>query len=371
MNSPGGIYGDDGYINGDPSAGIQGSIPTFQSFEQAMRELQNFVIKSGLTPDDVMNGIQIAQAVQNGKVTYSLDQGTPNALSVALDPTPVAYTVGLRVLVKKMNAANTGAATINVNGLGLRNIVRSDGATLMAGGNLLANSMILLAYDGISFQVIGGGNFRGQSFDQGIILFNGGTNDWAVPANVFALQVEGWGGGGGGGAGNGTYGGGGGAGGGYQLEFVNVLPGQTIRVTVGAGGLGSNVNGNGGAPGGTTLVTNLTLSQQIMSVLGGSGGAPPLSGTGSSGGSMGTGIAGGSPFYGMDGSGGFPHQGMWGNYGAPGGPAPMSRGYSMSGNNGLAPGGGGCGNQADNFYSPGGGGVNGANGQVTIRYIHG
>ncbi len=67
---------------------------------------------------------------------------------------------------------------------------------------------------------------------------------FTVPANVFRLAVEGCGGGGGGTAGStGTtttnqYGAGGGGGGGsvFGLTYVDVTPGASVTVTVGAGG---------------------------------------------------------------------------------------------------------------------------------------
>ncbi len=72
-----------------------------------------------------------------------------------------------------------------------------------------------------------------------------GTFNYTVPPGTISLIVEGWGGGGGGGAGGSAAsplatcaGGGGGAGGAYVKVQFPVVPGETVTVTVGAGGTG-------------------------------------------------------------------------------------------------------------------------------------
>jgi hypothetical protein len=52
------------------------------------------------------------------------------------------------------NHTNTGAATINVDGLGAKNIVTNDGGALIA-GDLTSGALVLLLYDGTSFQLVG------------------------------------------------------------------------------------------------------------------------------------------------------------------------------------------------------------------------
>lgn len=134
INSSGGINGNDGYVDGNPSIDVEGSIPTFHGFEQTLRELQNFVIKSGMTPDSVLDGIQISQSAQSQKVNYAIDTGAANALVAALDPAPPALQNGLVARVLKINAANTTATpTLNLNGFGPATITDRVGAALTAG----------------------------------------------------------------------------------------------------------------------------------------------------------------------------------------------------------------------------------------------
>ncbi len=76
------------------------------------------------------------------------------------------------------------------------------------------------------------------------------TGTFTVPAGIYCVTVETWGGGGAGGGatGNGDHCGGGGGGGAYNRGIVNVIPGNSYNVTVGSGGIGGTGNGGGGGP---------------------------------------------------------------------------------------------------------------------------
>jgi hypothetical protein len=73
---------------------------------------------------------KIALDSQSGKWVYAADSGTANAMVVTLDPVPAALTSGMIVRVKKSANANTGATTLNVNGLGAKAVKRMDGSAL-------------------------------------------------------------------------------------------------------------------------------------------------------------------------------------------------------------------------------------------------
>lgn len=79
------------------------------------------------------------------------DTGAVNALAVALSPAPVSYALGISFIVKIANST-TGATTINVNGLGAKNVT-FNGSSL-ATGALMANQVYLMAYDGTTFEVL-------------------------------------------------------------------------------------------------------------------------------------------------------------------------------------------------------------------------
>lgn len=178
-----------------------------------------------------------------------------------------------------------------------------------------------------------------------------GTYNWTVPAGVTSVSAVAVGGG----ASGGSAGGDGGC---LRWGTFNVTPGQSITITVGSGGLGSNGNG---LPGGSTSVGSLMTAyggifspKNTVSGVGGQGGG--IGGQGGSGGGSGTGDgivgAGG----GGGGAGGYAGNGGYGGVGG-----------SSAGNNGLAGGpgsGGGAGgggghggSLGTNGYAFGGGGI--------------
>jgi hypothetical protein len=65
----------------------------------------------------------------------------------------ISYTDGLKILVRFANA-NTAAATINVNSLGAKSIVKGVSTALVA-GDIPAGTTVLLAYDGTNFVIVG------------------------------------------------------------------------------------------------------------------------------------------------------------------------------------------------------------------------
>lgn len=133
------------YINGNPAAGIRGSIPPAASIEYPQRELVNFITDAGIVPD---NGDlhQTAKSVQSGWVIRGIDQGAVNVLSIALTPPLTGYIDGMHVWVRVAHN-NTGPAVLSINGLVGCNIVRRGGGILQP-GDLLADFYSLLVYNG-------------------------------------------------------------------------------------------------------------------------------------------------------------------------------------------------------------------------------
>lgn len=111
-------------------------------------------------PQVIPNAVALNQAInltqfdQNGSKTVT-DTGAANAYVVAPTPAWVAYVGGSDLFVK-IGAGNTstGASTINVNALGVKNILNQDGATPEANA-LLTGQTYHLLYDGTSFLING------------------------------------------------------------------------------------------------------------------------------------------------------------------------------------------------------------------------
>lgn len=100
---------------------------------------------------------------------YTVTTGSANTYAASLNPAPTSYTDGMGIVVK-INAANTGASTINVNGLGVKAIVDGKGNTLTA-GKLRLNGTYSLKYNTTS------GNFILQGSD---------SSGNATPADLLA-----------------------------------------------------------------------------------------------------------------------------------------------------------------------------------------
>ncbi len=89
--------------------------------------------------------------VVDGRLFYAQDTGTVNSHIVDLVIAPAAYTVGMQVAFKALHG-NTGAATLNLNGLGQKQLVRANGSQLSS-GDYLAGAIVTAVYDGSKFVV--------------------------------------------------------------------------------------------------------------------------------------------------------------------------------------------------------------------------
>jgi len=85
-------------------------------------------------------------ALQRGSSDYVTTSGT-NTYTATFSNAPGSLTDGLRISVE-VGTSNTGAATLNVNGLGAVSIVKQDGTTTLASGALVAGQIIDLMYNG-------------------------------------------------------------------------------------------------------------------------------------------------------------------------------------------------------------------------------
>lgn len=126
----------------------------------------------------------------NDTLTYSnylVDTGAANSYAVAFSGSlTTSYTAGLLIIFKAANA-NTGASTLNVNSLGAKNIVNQDGSALQS-GQILANSLVMVCYDGTSFFLIndpsGEGTISGNVTITGNLTVNG-TSTLFLGGGVF------------------------------------------------------------------------------------------------------------------------------------------------------------------------------------------
>lgn len=94
------------------------------------------------------------QTALNTKTTYhtGLDAGANDSYVVTLSPVPTSLTTGM-IVIFRANTANTTGCTINVNGLGVTNIVKRV-STTPATGDILAQMFCMLVYNGTNFVIL-------------------------------------------------------------------------------------------------------------------------------------------------------------------------------------------------------------------------
>ena len=112
---------------------------------------------------------------------FAADAGANDTYAITLSPAPSAYVTGARYRFKA-NTANTGAATLNVNSLGAKTIVKLQGAitTTLADNDIRAGQWVEVVYDGTNLQMVSAlGNSPSASItgsDKQVTFFDGANN---------------------------------------------------------------------------------------------------------------------------------------------------------------------------------------------------
>lgn len=89
---------------------------------------------------------------QDGSTLYAADSVGSDSYAITLAPAITAYATG-QVFRFKAGTANTGAASLNVNGLGAITLKKNYNSDL-ATGDILANQLVEVVYDGTNFQLL-------------------------------------------------------------------------------------------------------------------------------------------------------------------------------------------------------------------------
>lgn len=165
-------------------------------------------------------------------------------------------TVLILLLAQTIHAQNVGIGTTNpsekldVNGnINVSGTIKANGVDGTANQVLMKNGNGLAWGDVSEFK-----NFKGFTNTTSAI--------WTVPSTVTKVLVEVWGAGGGG-----TRAGGGGSGG-YIIAKLDVVNGNTLTITCGTGGAGSNNSAN---TGGSTTVDVSGSNATLLTATGGAG----------------------------------------------------------------------------------------------------
>lgn len=120
---------------------------------------------------------------QAGTPTYCRSTTGNDTYTCTLTPTLTAYTTG-GCIVLNADTANTGTATVNVDTLGAKSILKQDGSAL-SDGDIGANKPKLICYDGTQYLIQGdGGGGGGSPGGSGTELqYRGGASTFSALAN--------------------------------------------------------------------------------------------------------------------------------------------------------------------------------------------
>lgn len=92
---------------------------------------------------------------QQQAANYAADTGTANAIVASLTPDPASLgaMTGMPIRILKVNSANSTGVTVAISGLAPTPLVHADG-TAMASGELPANGLIEMNFDGTNFVLV-------------------------------------------------------------------------------------------------------------------------------------------------------------------------------------------------------------------------
>lgn len=137
------------------------------------------VLEGTLGQSDLAAGSINYTHITPGPIAYGAGGGSSNAFTVTLSPAPTSLVAGLWLLVKA-NHTNTGASTINVNGLGATAIKKWTDQALEA-GDIVNGQIFEVLYDGTNFQLI-----TEPGAPRAIYGVTTGS------ANAYVLSIAGW-----------------------------------------------------------------------------------------------------------------------------------------------------------------------------------
>lgn len=145
--------GDTIQISGVAWGAITGTLANQSDLNTALGLKANAAAVSNVdNTSDANKPVSTAQAASiatKSSIYVGLDAGSNDSYVITASPAPGSYTTGM-VVIFKANTVNTGAASINVNGLGAKTIVKRVN-TVLANGDIPATAFCMLIYDGTNF----------------------------------------------------------------------------------------------------------------------------------------------------------------------------------------------------------------------------
>lgn len=170
--------GKTNFVDGNPQQGVQGTIVNAAWLNKVFGP-------SGHRHDG-------KDADGSAAIDYAADTGAANAYVIALTPALTSHVVGMPIHFMAANA-NTGASTININGLGIKTISKNFDQPL-ASGDIKAGKIITVVWDGVDYQMLSQTKSETASQilhvrDEKATGTNGGANVSGSQARVFNTVV--------------------------------------------------------------------------------------------------------------------------------------------------------------------------------------
>jgi hypothetical protein len=316
----------------------------------------------------------IIQGASDTVPTTKFSDGTASApsISFANDTDTGIYRIG----ANNLGIAANGAKVLDVStsGLGVTGTLSVSSTATITGVLTASNGLTVIA-GSVSFP---NGSISGAALSPNIfsIEFYTSSATITIPSGVTRLRVTLVGGGGGGsGDGSSNQVGGAGGGGATCIKYLTGLtPGNTLSLTIGAGGTGGAPGNAGGAGGDTTLSSGSQTITTLTAGGGAGGGISGFVGVNGAGGTATNGdlnIPGGRGFSALVDAGGVMHyvrvsQGGGSMYAPPVTAATI--GFALNGAAAIGYGGGGSGGVHDASSSSGAGG-NGSQGLAIFEWL--
>lgn len=125
-----------------------------RSFDISLGIVQITQVFSKKVQDEALIAIpaDLKDGIQKQSFSYATATGAVNTYAITLSPVPTVYTTGMRISFYS-NLANTTTATVNVNGLGARNLRKLGGTSEVVLGDIVANQIVEAVYDGTFFEM--------------------------------------------------------------------------------------------------------------------------------------------------------------------------------------------------------------------------
>jgi hypothetical protein len=122
--------------------------------------------------------------------TFVVTAAGTNTYTATLSPAITAYASTHRYFIKFTNG-NTGASTLNLNGLGAKAIVKN-GSTALESGDISAGQVLELVYDGTNLQIMGNTRSTSDVKTARVVLSSSQIlNGFTTPVQVIAAPGAG------------------------------------------------------------------------------------------------------------------------------------------------------------------------------------